>query len=355
MLMIAELEAAGLQQSAAVLAGIPLPAMLVGPDDRILGMNDPAAEWLGAAALGRHHAMALRSPQVQVALNDALRDGLSGTARHLAVGSSQDSVHRITVTAIALPDDGRFAALLVAEDLSSAEQVEQMRRDFVANVSHELRSPLTALSGFIETLKGPARDDAAARIRFLDIMEREALRMNRLIRDLLHLSRVEAEERVRPKAHVDLLGVLHANLASLRPLCQAAGVDMRIDQQEGAPHIVTGDSDQLTQVFQNLIENAVKYGGSGGRVDIVLKADLLLGKPCLRVDIRDYGEGIDAKHLPRLTERFYRVDSHRSREAGGTGLGLAIVKHIIQRHRGRIQIASVKGEGSTFSVMLPLP
>lgn len=354
MLMTAELNATGLQQSAAVLAGIPLPAVLVGPDHRILGLNDLAAEWLGTAALGRHHAMALRAPQVQAALDDALRHGQAGSARHVALGSSQDHVHRITVTPIELAEPGRFAALLVAEDLSSAELVEQMRRDFVANVSHELRSPLTALSGFIETIKGPARDDPAARMRFLDIMEREARRMNRLIHDLLHLSRVEAEERVRPKTEVDLIGLLQSTVASLRPMSQTAGVEVVIEHREGDPHMVPGDGDQLRQVFQNLIENAVKYGGSGGKVDVSVTSDLLLGKPALKVAVRDYGEGIDAKHLPRLTERFYRVDSHRSREAGGTGLGLAIAKHIVQRHRGRVQIASVKGEGSTFSVMLPL-
>lgn len=336
----------------AILHGIPLPAVLVGPEERIWAMNAQALVLLGAQALGRHHAMALRAPQVQKAITQALEQAQAGVARQVVPGASQDTIHRVTVTPLALPKGA--GALVVLEDLSDAEQIEQMRRDFVANVSHELRSPLTALTGFIETLKGPARDDTAARMRFLDIMEREAARMNRLIRDLLHLSRVEAEERVRPNQNIDLLDILRSTMSMLRPAADIASVEMRIDMAEGLTTELRGDADQLTQVFQNLIENAVKYGGSGGLVEVKLSADRLLRAAALRVDVIDHGEGIDAQHLPRLTERFYRVDSHRSREKGGTGLGLAIVKHIIQRHRGRIQIASAKGKGSTFSVILPL-
>jgi two-component system phosphate regulon sensor histidine kinase PhoR len=332
----------------AILNGLPIPAVIVARDERLVAMNPAARALLGHGVLGRHHAMALRQPGVQAALVAALRDGLAGQARHVRPGPSQDTSFRMTVTP--LPADA--GCLCVFEDLSQAEQIGQMRREFVANVSHELRSPLTALLGFIETLKGAARDDAAARERFLVIMEREAGRMNRLIGDLLNLSRVEADARVRPVDPVDLMVLLHATMATLRPMADAADMQMTLTAEGGA-WVVPGDADQLVQVFQNLIENAVKYGASGGRVDIRLAADALPKTAAVRVDVTDHGDGIGALHLPRLTERFYRVDDHRSREKGGTGLGLAIVKHIVQRHKGRLRITSTPGQGSSFSVILP--
>ncbi|TGD45491.1 GHKL domain-containing protein [Pseudotabrizicola sediminis] len=335
---------------AAVLGGIPLPALIVGPDERISVMNPAAVAMFGAAMLGRHHAIALRHPEVQAALMRALRQAEGGVARQVVPGPSQDAVHRVTVTP--LPQGA--GVLCVLEDLSEVEQIGQMRREFVANVSHELRSPLTALSGFIETLKGAAKDDPVARERFLLIMEREAGRMNRLIRDLLHLSRVEAEERVRPTALVEMVEILRSTKTTLRPLAEKVGVTVRLDIAEGLRTQVPGDADQLIQVFQNLMENAVKYGGAGGEVVIRLTPDSLPKSAALRIEVIDQGEGIDAQHLPRLTERFYRVDSHRSREKGGTGLGLAIVKHIVQRHRGRLHISSERGKGSTFAVILPV-
>lgn len=335
---------------ATILSGIPLPALLVGQDERIKGMNPGAAQLIGAANLGRHHAIALRQPEVQAALNLAFSKREAGQARHLVPGPSTDSIYRINVT----PLPGDLGVLCILEDLSEAEQIGQMRRDFVANVSHELRSPLTALLGFIETLRGPARSDPAAQDRFLTIMQAEAERMNRLIRDLLHLSRVEAEERVRPTERVDLDSCIRSTVETLRPMAQKMGVRVNLSLDPARDITLPGDPDQLVQVFQNLIENAVKYGGAGGHVDVRIERDQLPKGEALRVDVIDHGEGIDPVHIPRLTERFYRVDSHRSREKGGTGLGLAIVKHIIQRHRGRLKIQSVKGKGSTFSVILPL-
>ena len=335
---------------AAMLSGIPLPALVVGQDERILALNTGAESLIGAASKGRHHAIALRQPEVQEVLTAALKRGEAGQARHLVPGPSQDMVHRVTITPLP-PSAG---VLCVFEDLTAVEQMGQMRRDFVANVSHELRSPLTVLLGFIETLRGAAKDDPAARDRFLGIMQREAERMNRLIRDLLHLSRVESEERVRPTTRVDVAEVLAGTLATLRPMAAAAQISLTLTAPPTVPSLVAGDTDQLVQVFQNLIENALKYGGGGGRVEVTLHTDQLPKGPALRVDVVDHGDGIDPIHLPRLTERFYRVDSDRSREKGGTGLGLAIVKHIVQRHRGRLRIDSVKGKGSTFSVFLLL-
>ena len=239
------------------------------------------------------------------------------------------------------------------DDITEREQAGQMRRDFVGNVSHELRTPLTALIGFIETLRGPARDDAAARDRFLGIMEGEASRMNRLVGDLLSLNRVESEERVRPKEQVDLTAHLSSTLKTLVPVAKARGVQMTLEAPEN-PVSVTGDPDQLQQVFTNLVENAVKYGGDEVRVVLSFTGrDPAVRAPAARVQVIDNGPGIDPVHLPRLTERFYRADSHRSREMGGTGLGLAIVKHIINRHRGRLRVESDLGQGSVFTVILP--
>ena len=330
-----------------IVAAIPLPIIAIGPDERILAANSAAIALFGAGIEGRHHLLSLRQPALQSAIGAALTDGATGTARHTIPGPSQDVVFRVTVA----PAGAGFA-LLTFQDVTEAEQMGQMRRDFVANVSHELRTPLTALLGFIETLRGAARDDAAARDRFLAIMEREAGRMNRLIGDLLHLSRVEAEERVRPTARIDLATLVANAVSTLRPLAGDAGVEVEVTGL-AAPLPLPGDADQITQVIVNLLENAIKYGGSGGRVTLHLTREALPNGPGLRLDVIDRGEGIDPLHIPRLTERFYRVDGHRSREKGGTGLGLAIVKHIVQRHRGRVRIDSEPGKGSVFSVILP--
>lgn len=332
----------------AIVGAIPLPVIAIGPDERISAANAAAVALLGEGVVGRHHLLALRRPDLQAAISKALREGQGGVARHVVQRSSADTVYRVTVAA--LPQDG--LAVLTFEDVTEAEQMGQMRRDFVANVSHELRTPLTAFTGFIETLRGAARNDPAARDRFLAIMEREAARMNRLVSDLLHLSRVEAVERVRPTGSVDVAAVVRGAIASLRPVADAAGVSVELAGESG-PLPVPADADQITQVMSNLIENAIKYGGSGKLVTVRLTRDALPRGPAVRIDVIDRGEGIDPVHLPRLTERFYRVDSHRSREQGGTGLGLAIVKHIVNRHRGRLKIESEEGKGSVFSVLLP--
>lgn len=334
-----------------LLDAVPLPMLHIGVDWRIAGLNAPALELFGAAALGRHFGLAIRKPTLVEAIEAA---GRGAPRQQLKVMLSQgDHETRFEVTVAPLPGGGALASFV---DITEQELVTQFRRDFVANVSHELRTPLTALLGFIETLQGPARDDAVARERFLGIMAREAGRMTRLVRDLLSLSRVESQERQRPEARVDLRGLLAAVAATLRPVAQEAGVELELDTA-GAPDVVRGDGDQLTQVFHNLVENAVKYGGSGGKVTIrarqINDTAGIRGR-AVEISVIDRGDGIDPQHLPRLTERFYRVDSHRSREKGGTGLGLAIVKHILNRHRGRLRIESEKGKGSSFSVLLPL-
>jgi two-component system, OmpR family, phosphate regulon sensor histidine kinase PhoR len=336
------------------LDAVPLPMIVVGADQRIKSGNPLAMALLGQAMLGRHFAMTLRHPALVSAIEAALAGTRPPVARVAQTIAGQEHVFRVTVTP--LPDGTAPSAICVFEDLSEQELVGQMRRDFVANVSHELRTPLTALIGIVETLKGAARDDPGGRDRFLSIMEREAGRMNRLVRDLLSLSRVEADERQRPTDQVDLGGLLGTVISTLRPIAENFGVTLLINETP-LPVRVPGDADQLTQVFANLIENGIKYGNAGKVVAVSLTCldpDPELRAPAVRIDVSDQGEGIDPLHIPRLTERFYRIDTHRSREKGGTGLGLAIVKHIVNRHRGRLRINSELGKGSTFSVHLPL-
>jgi two-component system, OmpR family, phosphate regulon sensor histidine kinase PhoR len=335
-------------QQTMFLAGLPLPALIVGSQERITAVNDAAKALFGAWMIGRHPAMAIRNPAILQAIGEAMQGGGVQDVRMSFAREAQEAVFQVTVSGQA-----DQSVLCVFRDISEEEKAGQMRRDFVANVSHELRTPLTALMGFIETLKHAAKEDPVARDRFLTIMEQEAGRMNRLVRDLLHLSRVEAEERVRPREPVDLGAVLRSTVDSLRTLADRGDTTLVLTGDVGLREI-RGDADQLTQVFTNLIENAVKYGAAGQEVRIAVSTEETLRGPALRVDVIDQGEGIDPVHIPRLTERFYRIDSHRSREKGGTGLGLAIVKHVVARHRGWLKIDSAQGEGSTFSVILPV-
>ncbi|MCR9086515.1 MAG: ATP-binding protein [Rhodobacteraceae bacterium] len=337
----------------AMAEGMPQPVIMIGPDERVLALSPAAAATFGGSDLiGRHFLTVLRNPDVIDAVAGVLRTGARQETRFAISDHAQETVFRAACAP--LPLGGRHGVMVYLEDTSSLEAAGQMRRDFVANVSHELRTPLTALIGFIETLRGPARDDAEARDRFLETMDREAGRMNRLVLDLLSLSRVESEERVRPKTRADLVDVLKSVALSLGPLAQGAGVRLELDLKVPAGPVL-GDQDQLMQVFTNLAENAIKYGASGGTVQFSLDRlahDPMLRGPAYEASVEDFGQGIDAIHLHRLTERFYRADSHRSRDLGGTGLGLAIVKHIVNRHRGRLKIDSEPGRGSRFGVVI---
>ena len=335
-----------------LLAAIPLPALAIDGVERIIAANTDARTLIGQGIEGRNFVTILRQPALIEAVEAVLRDGSPRQCPFLSNDGAQDTSFQVSVRSV----PALRVIVLSFLDVTPVEQASKMRRDFVANVSHELRTPLTALMGFIETLRGPARNDAAARDRFLDIMEGEAGRMNRLVGDLLSLSRVEDGERVRPRDQVDLIGLLGLVMRSLKPLADEAGVVLEAEFGD-SPVVLTGDSDQLMQVFTNLIENAIKYGASGKRVTVKVvptDRDPALRAAGVRVHVIDYGPGIDAIHLPRLTERFYRADSHRSRALGGTGLGLAIVKHIITRHRGRLRVESELGEGAQFTVVLPL-
>jgi len=346
------------EKVALLLRDLPEPLLIVGPDNRIRIANRAAGETLGAQLVGQSVHAVIRQPEAVAALDRVLRpasgQAAPAEARFDHTTPAAETVFRMVVTPVD-PATGVEGALVSFHDISHVEEAEQMRRDFVANVSHELRSPLTVLAGFIETLRGAAKDDPQARARFLAIMDQEAARMTRLVADLLTLSRVEANERVRPREVVALGDVIRTTLAALRPQIEDGAIRINFDEGAGG-HRLVGDRDQLTQVFHNLIENAIKYGGAGGKVCILVRDHAAMpgfAGPAISVEVIDRGEGIDPIHIPRLTERFYRVDTHRSREMGGTGLGLAIVKHIIQRHRGRLSIRSARGEGSTFTVLLP--
>lgn len=333
------------------LSALPVPAIAIDGTERIVQANAEARSLIGHGIAGRHYVTILRQPALVEMIENVMKDSRPRKTQFFSNDGVEDTIYQVHARVLA----SERLVLLVFLDVTHLEQAGQMRRDFVANVSHELRTPLTALMGFIETLRGPARDDTAARDRFLDIMEGEAERMNRLVGDLLSLSRVEGEQRVRPRDLVDLKGTLLSVIRTLGPMAKDNDMVLETDLPEGDVTI-TGDADQLKQVFTNLVENAIKYANSGGRVTVKLELserDPALRAPGVRVMVIDDGPGIDPVHLPRLTERFYRADSHRSRALGGTGLGLAIVKHIINRHRGRLRVESELGEGTQFTVILP--
>ncbi len=334
-----------------LLHALPDPVLLADGDGYVTEANPPALELLGAGALGLHLRAVFRQPEITAALDRVARDGGAAEADILFSGENADARWRVTLH---WPEGGPWVVSL--RDVSEIVAAEAQRRDFVANVSHELRSPLTVLAGFIETLQGTAGADPDTRAEFLDIMAQECARMTGLVADLLSLSRVENAQRIRPRDPVSIAAVLHATIAALRPQIEATGVRVELDLPEDLPE-VPGDHDQLVQVFHNLLENALKYGPSGGRVAIgctQLSGFAGVGGAALRVRVQDWGEGVDPVFIPRLTERFFRVDKARSRESGGTGLGLAIVKHIVARHRGRMVIRSQPGEGACFDVVLPL-
>lgn len=332
----------------ALLEGYPDPVLILDGARRVVLANGAARALLGANLVGRELALSLRHPAILSAVDAVLADGSARYANFV----QKVPVERVfTAHVSAVPHDV-YQAMLVLSDVTSVHRAESMRADFVANVSHELRSPLAALIGFIETLRYAARDDSDARDRFLEIMQREADRMRRLIGDLLSLSRIESDEHVAPQGQVDLAKLVRQASESLAVPAKARNIGIDCEIADGIC-LVEGDADQLTQVLQNLIDNAVKYGREGSRVRVKLAQGERESPQMLMLAVEDSGEGIPAEDIPRLTERFYRVDKARSRDMGGTGLGLAIVKHIVNRHKGRLVIQSVIGQGSKFMVFLP--
>lgn len=338
------------------IAQLPDPIVVLERSGGVVAFNRHAAAFAPALRRAEPVSLALRVPEIVEAIRRAAADGepqrveffervpvdrwLAAYVSPLEFSDRSSATRRLLVMAF--------------HDLTPLRRVEEMRADFVANASHELRTPLASLSGFIDTLQGPARDDAPARERFLAIMKGQADRMARLIDDLLSLSRVELNAHVRPSTRVELVGIVRQVVDALQMLGRDRDVSMNLEVS-GEPLHVLGDRDELTRVFENIIENGLKYGGSGKRLDIsVARAEIAGGAGEAIVRIRDYGPGIPAEHLPRLTERFYRIDIGQSRAEGGTGLGLALVKHVLNRHRGRLLIESQPGQGAAFTVRLPL-
>ena len=342
----------------AMLAGLPDAALVLDSKAVVLAANARAQEQVSAVS-ARHLSQTSRSPELLAAVDRAL-----ATAEPQSCQTRMQVPVERLVMGLVMPigpvtgPHSQPALLVILRDLTEQDQLARMRADFVANASHELRTPLTSLKGFIETMQGPARNDPEARERFLQIMLEQAGRMSRLIEDLLSLSRIEMHEHIAPRAVLDLSELTLSAMRDLEPAARQAGVTIvaasspKADASAAvaaARFNVIGDRDELLQVALNLIQNAIKYNVRGGRVEIGLKEE---GNR-IAFSVTDTGIGIAPEHLPRLTERFYRVSAKASRERGGTGLGLAIVKHIINHHRGEFRVASRPAEGSVFTVLLP--
>ncbi len=352
--------ASELAAARAVETALPEPLLLLDAGRHVVRANDAAVQLLGDRLLDRDLAGALRHPAVLGAVDATLR----GEGSKLVEFEMPNPVERHLAARIAPLAPAAVegaAAVLLLQDLTEIKRNERLRADFVANASHELRTPLASLVGFIETLRGPAREDAAARERFLSIMAEQAARMSRLVDDLLSLSRIEMNEHRAPTGAVDVASVLRSVADTLEQRASARRMRFTFDLPPDLPPVL-GDSDELTQVFQNLFDNAIKYGAAGTEIAISASPSNRMlpaprsgqRNPALAIAVKDHGPGIARDYLPRLTERFYRIDPARSRELGGTGLGLAIVKNIVSHNRGALDIDSQLGEGSVFTVHLPI-
>jgi two-component system, OmpR family, phosphate regulon sensor histidine kinase PhoR len=333
-----------------IIASLPNPVVALDRQEIVVACNDAARELAPALRIGEPFSLAWRTPSLLAAMRAV---AATGAPQKLELWDRvpAERWHEVHIAGVAqaISPDPFGILLMVFHDVTPLRRSEEMRADFVANASHELRTPLASLLGFIETLQGKARDDPNARERFLAIMHAQARRMTRLIDDLLSLSRIELKEHVRPDGEVELLGVLRQVIDMMQTLARDRGVEIQT-AMTAEPVYVRGDRDELIRVFENLVENALKYAASGKRVDLTVTPD----NSEVAIAVRDYGPGIAPEHLPRLTERFYRVDAVHSRSEGGTGLGLALVKHILSHHGGRLSIASAPGAGATFIAHLPL-
>ncbi|AZO56521.1 MULTISPECIES: ATP-binding protein [unclassified Mesorhizobium] len=345
------IEAMGLQRLSGefLAAAVADPLIIFDQAATIVHANAAAFAAFGGIAPGISLPLKFRAPEMQALLDSVL----SGTVASDVVDYTEklpvERAYRVSASSVG---HGTDLYVLVFKDQSEARRIDRMRADFIANASHELRTPLASIAGFIETLRGPARNDPAAREQFLQIMQNQTGRMARLIDDLLSLSRLEMKPYLRPGTEVDLRQTIDSVIDSLGPLARENNVAIERDFAKG-PLDVPGDRDELFQVFENLLENACKYGQSGGRVVVSIARGDDDSEPGIDVTIRDFGPGIPEEHIPRITERFYRIDVETSRTQKGTGLGLSIVKHILTRHNARLTIRSEVGKGAAFSVHLP--
>jgi two-component system phosphate regulon sensor histidine kinase PhoR len=337
----------------AVVDALPDPGIILSPTGQVVFFNVPAKGLFPALREGNHISSLIRAPEFLDAVSAAPQTGRAASvlyAERVPVGRRVEA----TVAPLVRKGEPDCDIFVLLRDFTEGDRINRMRTDFIANASHEMRTPLASLRGFIETLQSSAKEDEAARERFLPIMAEQAARMTRLIDALLSLSRLEMNAHVPPSDLVDLNDVLGHARDTLEPLAAENKTTLEVERF-AKPAIVRGDRDELLQVLQNLVQNALKYGRPGGSVRIEAKHIPSLNQHArgrFAISVVDDGPGIPAEHLPRLTERFYRVDVDSSREKGGTGLGLAIVKHILNRHRGELAIASKPGRGSTFTIML---
>jgi len=328
---------------------MPKAAFVLDVGGAVRYANDNATRLFPATRPGDAFTLTFRRPEFAEALELAgAGEATSVEFRELAEAAN---TYLVTLSPIRSPGGAVGFILATFDDVSDRLAVARMRADFVANASHELRTPLASLTGFIETLLGPARNDPATSERFLNVMLEQAKRMRRLIDDLLTLSRAEMRVYSRPTGTIDLVAVVRHVGDAMQPLAAEHSVELQLDTP-AEPVTVIGDRDELIQLVQNLVENAVRYGASGQRVDIRLKPRAG-SRGATLIEVQDYGPGIAPEHVPRLTERFYRVDVGASRQMKGTGLGLAIVKHILQRHSGQLKVTSELGRGALFAVEIP--
>jgi two-component system phosphate regulon sensor histidine kinase PhoR len=375
-----EMELSTLRLARGVAQALPEPLFILDAGGIIEHANPAAEEFIGAKLLeGRHFAAALRAPNVF----EAAEAVATGEAARAVEFTTAGAIERHCRAFVAPVGDARPVerVLVYVRDLTSERRVEQMRADFIASASHELRTPLASLLGFIETLKGHAKEDPEARDRFLGIMQAQAERMQRLVSDLMSLSRIELHEHVPPRDTVDVAALVEDVIDSLRPVLDQSKAIVDFENTAGGPLPVVGEHDELFQATQNLIDNALKYGGDPAMIkvkvgrgvapsigesgDVAHRAGDGAAQIAARlgispdevvfIQVRDFGPGIERSDLPRLTERFYRVSIERSKKTGGTGLGLAIVKHIMNRHRGGLQVESRMAGGTAFTCYLPAP
>ncbi len=342
---------AGSQQIATTLIGaLPEPAILLSPDGTTASFNAKAADLFDGLEPGAHISGAIRNPQVLDAIAACSRaGGAQSVAFNDRVPVDRHMMATVTWLGGGIADTPNI--LLFIRDLTEQRRLDQLRSDFIANASHEIKTPLTSLLGFIETLQGAARHDEGARDRFLGIMAKQGERMARLIDNLMSLSRIESRAHLRPQDAIQIGELVLQACDALEPMAAEANIQVSV-RSELTGETVLGDRDELTQVFINLLHNSIKYGREGGTVHVSLRRKQSRPGSSIEISIEDDGPGIPSQHLPRLTERFYRVPSQAAQEKGGTGLGLAIVKHVLNRHRAELRISSEEGAGSKFTVLL---
>ncbi|WMT91614.1 ATP-binding protein [Pelagibacterium sp. H642] len=327
------------------------PCLIINERAVLTYRNAAAVRQFPRARLGDPLAFTLRDPDLVAAIDAAVETG-SAQSTELHISVPNDTWYRASVVPYRPSEGERFFIVITLYDFTEQKRTDRMRTDFIANASHELRTPLTSLMGFIDTLQGPAAKDEAARGRFLGIMRSQSERMSGLIDDLLSLSRIELRQHVKPTTEVNLNLLLREVSESLEPQLKAENLELELKLPEQTVSVI-GDRQELFEVVENLAENAIKYGGGGGKVEIALVAGGSRSGTHHAITVTDFGAGIAEEHVPRLTERFYRVDAESSRKKKGTGLGLAIVKHIVARHHGHLSIRSKLGEGTRVEILLP--